>query len=358
MCLALFIWLWISLPESQADRICSKDVVCFITEREQEAVNLYIENIETFEVTVTIEAKLQNMKAVPPLPYTATIAGQSKAKAVSFVIEERRRPWHYTYSYYWTFGPRDVTHNDKTVYLLPYAAGSNYRISQGFHGRFSHSGENEYALDWNMPAGTPIYAAREGIVVGLQDKYVQGGNDPKYRDFANYLMLKHPDGTIGEYEHFQQYGLTVDLGQKVKAGDLLGFSGSVGYSTGPHLHFFVYRAKDGRGRQSFPIRFKTQHHPAATLLEGQWYTALTPPADAPGRLVGYHGKQTEQTRKWMVVQRQQEILGQSGHAPKSTSEKTLPRLSPLPKESRNPFAKLRRAAEKLWNFFEKIVEKK
>ena len=102
------------------------------------------------------------------------------------------------------------------------------------------SGSDEYAVDWTMPVGTPVYAAREGMVVGMRDYMTQGGPDPKYD--ANYVYVRHTDKTIASYQHLMTKGVTVRAGDQVSRGTLIGHSGNTGFSTEPHLHFCIFRA--------------------------------------------------------------------------------------------------------------------
>ncbi len=173
------------------------------------------------------------------------------------------------------------------VYLLPYAAGNSFEVSQGYHGSFSHRGPDEYAIDWRMPVGTPVHAAREGIVVQSKDDMNEGGPERKFEKCANCLLIQHPDGTIGIYGHLMQGGNKVKVGDHVKAGDLIALSGNTGFSNGAHLHFAVFKARDGKERVSFPVKFRSANHGVLTLETGHQYTAAPVellPVEAPPAL--------------------------------------------------------------------------
>ena len=136
------------------------------------------------------------------------------------------------------------------AYALPWKGGP-FRISQGAGGDFSHnSPKGRYAVDIAMPVGTPIIAARAGTVLEVRNN--QGGRLPD--PAGNHVRILHDDGTHGAYLHLKRGSVQVKTGQKVKAGTLLGRSGSSGRSTGPHLHFVVQKAY-GDSMVSIPFRF-------------------------------------------------------------------------------------------------------
>jgi murein DD-endopeptidase MepM/ murein hydrolase activator NlpD len=72
----------------------------------------------------------------------------------------------------------------------------------------------------------------------------EGGCDEKFAPKANYIVISHGDGLETQYLHFS--AVVVKPGERVKQGQLLGFSGATGWSCGPHLHFKV-ATETGRG---------------------------------------------------------------------------------------------------------------
>src|SRR5205807_6035099 len=175
---------------------------------------------------------------------------------------------------YYKLGSNCPRHDDLVVYQLPYAPGKKFKVTQGYNGVFSHQGSNLYAIDWQMPEGTPVYAARGGLVVKVKDDSNSGGSSMKYDPFNNYVLIRHEDGTLGHYCHLQKNGVTVKPGQIVRTGQLIAHSGNTGFSSGPHLHFSVYRTRDGKDRISIPVKFRTaDDQVAVTLKEGRRYRA-------------------------------------------------------------------------------------
>ena len=124
-----------------------------------------------------------------------------------------------------------------------------------------------------MPEGTPVLAARSGVVVRTKDDSDQGGSNMKFDAYNNFVLLQHDDGTLGHYCHLQKDSARVIVGQRVNAGEWIARSGNTGFSSGPHLHFCVFKTKNGRERESLPVRFQTADEKSVTLLAGRTYRA-------------------------------------------------------------------------------------
>jgi murein DD-endopeptidase MepM/ murein hydrolase activator NlpD len=84
-------------------------------------------------------------------------------------------------------------------------------------------------VDWAAPVGTPILAAGDGTVELVGGK---GG-------YGNYVRIRHPNGYSTAYGHMSRYAEGVAPGVAVKQGQVIGYVGSTGWSTGPHCHFEV-----------------------------------------------------------------------------------------------------------------------
>jgi murein DD-endopeptidase MepM/ murein hydrolase activator NlpD len=155
-------------------------------------------------------------------------------------------------SYSSFMGNPKAVHIDTTRYWLPFAHGKARLLSQGYNGAFSH--KKQYALDFKLRAGTPLYAARGGVVVDTKHDSDSGGKGAEFSDKANYIRIVHTDGSIASYLHLKKDGVLVSIGDSVVAGQPIGFSGSTGWSTAPHLHFEV-RQPVYMGRKSIPTYF-------------------------------------------------------------------------------------------------------
>lgn len=135
-------------------------------------------------------------------------------------------------------------------YPLPWRGGP-FRLTQGPGGTFSHSDvKSRYAMDIAMPEGTPIIAARGGVVVKTENSQSGRGSDPS----GNFVRVLHDDATQSVYLHLKQGSVSVREGQRVAVGSPLALSGNTGNSSGPHLHFVVQR-DTGAGWVSIPYEF-------------------------------------------------------------------------------------------------------
>ncbi len=102
------------------------------------------------------------------------------------------------------------------------------RKTQGLHGP-GHRG-----IDIGAPTGTNIYASASGTVLIAKTGWSGG--------YGNMVIVQHPNGTKTLYAHMSKLG--TNNGAKVTQGQIIGYVGSTGRSTGPHIHFEVFNAKN------------------------------------------------------------------------------------------------------------------
>lgn len=156
-------------------------------------------------------------------------------------------------------------------YRLPYSAGKTYQCTQGNGGWYSHWWYTpaQYAYDFGMPVGKAVVATRDGKVVRVRGNQSGGGCSPIYLNNSNWVAIQHADSTVSWYFHLKS--VTVSYGQRVKSGQIIGYSGQSGWSCGPHLHY------ERRGRLgsywSVQTRFLDVPTDGGIPQTGRWYTS-------------------------------------------------------------------------------------
>ncbi|HUD85949.1 MAG TPA: peptidoglycan DD-metalloendopeptidase family protein [Xanthobacteraceae bacterium] len=105
-------------------------------------------------------------------------------------------------------------------------------VTSGFGWRthpMLHISEMHTGVDWAAPMGTPIFAAGNGAI---EEIGVKGG-------YGKYVRVRHPNGYETAYGHMTAFARGLDVGSKVRQGQIIGFVGSTGMSTGAHVHFEI-----------------------------------------------------------------------------------------------------------------------
>ena len=128
---------------------------------------------------------------------------------------------------------------------------SSYFTKKRFHPILKYYRAHE-GIDYAAPIGTPVSAVGDGIVKKSQ---YSGG-------YGNLVIIKHTNGYETYYGHLSKYGKGIKKGAKVKQGQVIGYVGSTGLSTGPHLDFRI--KKNG----TF-FNYLTMKMPPTTTLTGK-----------------------------------------------------------------------------------------
>jgi murein DD-endopeptidase MepM/ murein hydrolase activator NlpD len=145
-------------------------------------------------------------------------------------------------------------------------------FSSGYGNRRSPTrgaSRNHKGIDLRGPVGTPIYATADGIV----------GRAQWVRGYGKYVELEHGNAIETRYAHMS--ALNVTPGQRVRKGEILGFMGSTGYSTGSHLHYEVRIGGEAVNPLSFLAPVNSSEEQAKLLLASQQVdsTAIGGPAN-------------------------------------------------------------------------------
>ena len=219
----------------------------------------------------------ENAVADPPLPRRFAVPAAQASFLFRLAPLDPRRSWRAGLRYRFVPGDPSANHSPEQPYLPPIASGERFRISQAFNGNYSHQDpQNRFAVDIALPIGTAVHAARGGVVMAVDNDYFGNGvGTAAYQDRANSIRIVHPDGTMGVYAHLELERAQVYPGLEVKTGQLIGFSGNTGYSTGPHLHFVVQR-NAGMTLESVPFVFAGRGDKRFEPLEGMWLRGIEP----------------------------------------------------------------------------------
>ena len=147
-------------------------------------------------------------------------------------------------------------------------------MSQAFPDTITHTDpSSRYAIDFVMPIGTGVFAARGGVVIEVASDFFEAGLDPNVNGpRANMVRVLHDDGTMSLYAHLNWNSIRVVPGQRVARGEYLADSGNTGFTTGPHLHFVVQR-NSGGAIVSVPVEFAGAAGESVTVRRGERYTA-------------------------------------------------------------------------------------
>ena len=210
--------------------------------------------------------EIANLGSSERVPIVTVVPAMSALELTRLSPLEARKGWGYKLRYRYRYGSYNAGHDPQAMYRVPWLDGRTFIIGQAPGGKmvthFSPASRN--AVDIPMPEGTPILAARAGVVFQTVAENDTGGADEIYRSKANVVRVLHADGTIGNYVHLMHEGVAVKSGERVEAGKLIGYAGNTGLSSGPHLHFAVTRVvRDGDelAEVSEPIRFYVGNPP-------------------------------------------------------------------------------------------------
>lgn len=218
-------------------------------------------------ITLTAQIKGSNVASDRDWPLVDVIPPHSSKKLARVFAASPGLGYKFNTRYSHGFGSSQATPDANFAYRLPFRNGTKSTVGQAPGGDITtHTdADSRYAIDFDVAENTPVVASRAGTVIDVTDKFTRGGEDPSLLDKANVITILHADGTMASYVHLALHSSRVKVGDTVAAGQLLGYSGNTGYSSGPHLHFAVtktiVRNKSIVANESLPITFYAYNPP-------------------------------------------------------------------------------------------------
>lgn len=232
---------------------------------DKSTVSVFTKNPQITQKTIRVELGGFKNLIVPnnsrTLAKTAIIPPKAaRHKLMQMKLIDPEKPFFINFSWNSAIGNAFTAHHDEDhLYYLPFQHGEKYLVSQYYYGAISHNIPGSYfAIDFDMPSGTKICAARSGKVVFVKEDSDEGGGSAEFSTKGNFVSILHNDGTIASYTHMPKQGVSVDVGDIVKAGQVIGIAGNTGWSNGSHLDFAVHYPQANGKRRSIPVRFRTK----------------------------------------------------------------------------------------------------
>jgi hypothetical protein len=246
--------------------------VCLFSKDDTSGRTYTIHNDEPVPVTIGLEFRDVSNLRPPEEPVHRVVPPMSSVEIPLHAVR-RGEPFQANVAISIDLGASSTVPNPDVVYAVPFGGSARRPIIQGFDGDETHLASMRYSLDFAMPEGTPVLAARDGVVLYVQDGFMEGRADPRLLERANLVVVAHSDGTMASYGHLRA-GLAVAVGHTVLEGELLGLSGRSGFAGQPHLHFHVGVRMLGEPGRTIPIRLRDRDGEILDLSTG----ALIPPA--------------------------------------------------------------------------------
>jgi murein DD-endopeptidase MepM/ murein hydrolase activator NlpD len=261
--------------QEQIERRFEKPQVNLLQRAQQNGVALIAQN--TYYSPVQIAFRLRPIENVSPETRRsglATLPPRSETPLVVIGKSVDDVDLRFDSEFEFIPGEPGAEHRPDRPYRLPYALSTSVRVSQAYPMVETHSDpSSQYAIDFAMPIGTDVFAARDGVVIEVASDFFESGTDYEVDGpRANVVRVLHDDGTMGLYVHLNWNTIRVVPGQRVRRGEYLADSGNTGFSTGPHLHFVVQR-NEGGALVAVPLEFASPSGPV-TLVAGERYTAF------------------------------------------------------------------------------------
>ncbi|MDP2273501.1 MAG: M23 family metallopeptidase [Archangium sp.] len=219
-------------------------------------------------VTITLETGAAYENCTPsvalPMRRLVTRAGESVLLEVKQATAGQR--WRCAYTFKTQLGDLDRTAPEDCSAGLPFQPTGGFRVIQGFDGALTHKDRVRHAIDFAMPEGTPVLAARDGVVTWIQDDERDAS-----RPGGNLVSVLHRDGTLTQYAHLKRGSVVVREGRSISRGAVIAQSGSTNDTpVAPHLHFEVF-VNPGNERKTLPFTLSLPGGACRVPKEGEQF---------------------------------------------------------------------------------------
>ncbi len=202
---------------------------------EQQAYKQSLDSQKQEKSIVLEDTEVQQSKLEEQVAEAKKLNSQVKAQIASIQAEVRRS----------TEKNRGTLPRDRGTSPVGFSWPANYKYISCYYGESTPFQSFHTGIDLVNIPGTPIYAASDGTVVTVRDMMIDG----HYYGYGKYVVIGHNAKYSSLYAHLMSY--IVSTGQEVKKGDIIGYLGNTGWSTGPHLHFEIW----DNGNRANPINY-------------------------------------------------------------------------------------------------------
>jgi len=260
---------------AEVERRFEKPEVKLLRRSAPGGVTLYAHNTYYAPVQLLYRiTKPENVAAATKREGLQMLPARGDRELIDVKAEVAGSPLAFDYEFQYLPGDPAAQHRPDMPYRLPYAQSSSFPVSQAYPDTVTHTDPSStYAIDFVMPIGTHVFAARGGTVIEVASDFHEAGVDAAVDGpRANVVRVLHDDGTMSLYGHLNWNSIRVVPGQRVERGEYLADSGNTGFSTGPHLHFVVQRNRGG-AIVSLPVEFAGAGGDAITVRSGARYAA-------------------------------------------------------------------------------------
>lgn len=221
-------------------------------EVKNEGEAVLVTDARVFPISVRVEKKdWTNCRSTRTPPFTELIRAPGARSLFTSQPDRLGQAWRCHVSTSWIRGDPSLESVERCAFGLPFAARGAATVIQGVDGEPTHKGERRHAIDFALPEGTPLLAARDGVVDYVLDD-ARDGERPE----GNEVLILHADGSHSGYAHLQRGSVVVKPGDSVSRGALIARSGQTSsLPIAAHVHFEIFSWQRDR-RRSVPFELR------------------------------------------------------------------------------------------------------